>query len=122
VRARNALAWTLVSLFVIGLVVGISYGMAGFADYPALELVSGLAPLGALSGWAAEQAGGGGGGGSSSSSPRGLTSCILPGSAIPGVLSNPASKLKDGLVRKTMGSAGVDDALSPPRPRKTEKK
>jgi hypothetical protein len=92
--------WTVVTLFLIGLIVGIAYGMAGFADYPTMELVSGLAPLAMLGGWAGQDGGAGGDAPLSPSSPRpsGPTTCILPGSAIPGVMTNPASKLKDGLV------------------------
>lgn len=115
-RIRNAFVWTLVSLFMISLIIGIAYGLAGFVDYPTLELVSGLAPVSALSGGGEVVAGGDAGDGDAgeaavgsvsgsvstgvSDVPAGAprSSCILPGAAVPGVVGNPATKLKDGLV------------------------
>lgn len=105
-RARNALVWTLVSLSMVCLVIGLAYGLAGFVDYPTLELVSGLAPISALGGWRARDEGGDGDDAAAvsagiSDTPPGAprSSCILPGAGVPGVAADPASKLNDGLVR-----------------------
>ncbi|KIZ02019.1 hypothetical protein MNEG_5943 [Monoraphidium neglectum] len=44
-RVKTAFLWTLGMAVVLGLAIGVAYGLAGFVEYPTQELVSGLLPL-----------------------------------------------------------------------------
>eukprot|EP00891_Asterochloris_glomerata_P004082 jgi/Astpho2/4082/e_gw1.00063.48.1_t len=44
-RVVSAVMWEGVTLFVVGLVLGICYGIWGYVEYPVMGLASGLAPL-----------------------------------------------------------------------------
>ncbi|KAF8067363.1 LIMR family protein [Scenedesmus sp. PABB004] len=47
-RIKNALLWTAAMALVLGLAIGVAYGLAGYVEYPVQELTSGLLPLDAL--------------------------------------------------------------------------
>ncbi|WIA33236.1 hypothetical protein OEZ86_006379 [Tetradesmus obliquus] len=44
-RIKNALLWTLAMAVVLGLAIGVAYGLAGYVEYPTQELLSGMLPL-----------------------------------------------------------------------------
>jgi len=44
-RIKSAALWTLGMAVVLGMSIGVAYGLAGYVEYPTQELVSGLLPL-----------------------------------------------------------------------------
>ncbi|GBF96088.1 hypothetical protein Rsub_08964 [Raphidocelis subcapitata] len=78
-RIKTAALWTLGMAVVLGLSIGVAYGLAGFVEYPTQELVSGLLPLDQLA----------------LLSNRSASDCIKPGEGLPGY--NATNKISGGL-------------------------
>lgn len=88
-RVKSAALWTLGVAVVLGLAIGVAYGLAGYVDYPTQELVSGLAPLSALPAAAPEAA--------AAAAAAGSSPCIKPGMGLPGFNATSSAKVPGNL-------------------------